>query len=338
MLKPSVSLILGSLKYDRHVFKASVSLGLLPHVNSVEIRLPGTVEISAAIGDDASLDMLSDGDMMRVLTGKIAAIQKKLHSSQVLLVDTAFELAHTRVSATYTEQDAGAIISNLANDAGIASHTIEADLPLASYVADQNATAAEHIVKLTALSDCIAFISAEGELNVIKRPSGQADNALLYGREFIHYRAIENIPPRDQIVLAGNGPAGNPSELGALRHSSSLLPASASAADIHNRHIPRPFLKTPAAAVSAAQAVNTARAASTMELQADCFLLPQLLPGQVIQVQGLAEKIPQGPWLLTSVSHVLQGSDSGKTKIHAELADLAAFGLGDVLGAVGGLL
>lgn len=342
MLKPLLSLILGSLKYDSHAIKTSVFLGLLPHVNRVEISFPGTVEIGASTGDEASLEMLSDGDMIRVLTGRISSIHKRLHTSQVLLVDSAFALANTRTAATYTKQDAGTIIRNLASDSDVDSRTIEADLPLASYVAHQNATTAEHVTRLTALSGCIAFISAEGDLNVIKRPTGQADSALLYGRELIHYHATENAGPRDQLVLIGNGPAGNPSEPGALRHSTTLLPASAAAAGTSNRHIPLSLLKTPTAAVSAAQAVNTARAASTMELQADCFLLPQLLPGQVIQVQGLADEIPEGPWLLTSVSHVLQGCDSGKTRIRAELADTAAFGFdalpGVALSAVGGLL
>jgi len=342
MLKPSLSLILGRFKYDSHVIKTRVSLGLLPHINRVEISLPGNVEMTAATGDEASLEMLSDGEMIRVLTGKIAFIQNRLESTQVLLADAAYDLAQTRSLATYTQQDAGKVIRNLANDAGINSQLIDADLPLASYVAHQNATAAEHITQLTALSGCIALISAEGELNVIKRPAGQADSALLYGREFIQYHATENARPRDQFVLAGNGPAGSPSEPGALRHSNKLLPASAPAPDISNRHIPQSLLKTPTAAVSAAQSVNAARAASTMELQADCILLPQLLPGQVIQVQGLRDEIPQGPWLLTSVSHYLQGRDSGKTRINAELADLGAFGLdalfGAALGEVGGLL
>lgn len=342
MVKPSLSVILGSLKYDSHVIKTRVSLGLLPHVNRAEISLPDNVQISASTGDEASLEMLSDGEMIPVLTGKIASIQKRLHSTHILLVDAAYVLAQTRTAATYTQQDAATIIGNLANDAGVNSRMIDADLPLASYVAHQNATAAEHITQLSRLSGCIALISASGDLNVIKRPAGQADSALLYGREFVHYHVTENARPSDQLVLAGNGPAGNTSEPGALRHSSTLLPASAPAADSSSRHIPQSLLKTPTAAVSAAQSVQTARAATTMELQADCFLLPQLSPGQVIQVQGLPDEIPQGSWLLTSVSHHLQGSDSGKTRIHAELADLAAFGLdallGSALGAVAGQL
>jgi hypothetical protein len=342
MLKPLLSVILGNFQYDSHVSKTRISLGLLPHVNRVEISLPGKVDIAAVPGDDASLEMLSDGEMTRVLTGTLAAKQSRFHETRLLLVDAAHELAQARPAATYTQQHTGDIIQSLANDIGITSEQIDARLPLASYVAHQNATATEHIARLTALSGCIALISAEGRLNVISRPTGQPDSALLYGREFIHYQVTEKGSPRDQLILAGNGPAGNPSEPGALRHSVKLLPASAPSPDTDNRLIPQPLLKTPSAAVSAAQAINTARAATTFELQADCFLLPQLLPGQVIQVQELPDEIPEGPWLLTSVSHQLQGMDSGKTRIKAELADLNSFGLdslvGAALGTVGGLL
>ncbi|MCP4992266.1 MAG: hypothetical protein GY934_00560, partial [Gammaproteobacteria bacterium] len=186
--------------------------------------MPDQVGITATAGDEASLDMLSDGEMTRVLTGKIASIEKTLQSSHIVLVDGAYELAQMRTAATYTQQDSGTIIRNLANDAGINIQMINADLPLANYVAHQNATAAEHITQLTALSGCIALFSAEGELRVIKRPSGQADSALLYGREFVNYRAKENASPSNQFILTGNGPAGTPSEPGALRHSNTILP------------------------------------------------------------------------------------------------------------------
>lgn len=342
MLMPSLSLILGSHQYDSHVINASVSLAMLPHVNHVEVMLPANVEMSASVGDEASIEMLSDGEMTLVLTGKVAAIQHRLHNICVHLVDSGHELAQTRIVATYTQQDTGKIIRNLAADAGISSSTIDASLPLASYVVDQNTTTAEHISRLTALSGCNAIISPDGKLSVITRPTGQADSALLYGRELITYQATEKNVPPSQLVLVGNGPAGDPSEPGALRHSNSILPASAPAPDASVRYIPQAFLKTPTAATSAAEAVNTARAATTLELTAECILLPQLQPGQVIEVQGLAGDIPAGPWLVTQVSHKLQGRDSGKTRITAELADLAAFGLdallGSALGAVGGLL
>ncbi len=342
MLQPALSLILGNLQYESHVGGCVATLGLLPQINCVSVTLPSGVEISADVGDDAALSLLSDGEMMLVFTGRIGRIQHRFYTVEVLLVDGGQALAHTRAAATYEGQDSGKVIRSLAREAGVAAGSVEAALPLASYVAHQNATVADHVARLAALSGCIAHVSADGRLHVVTRPAGQPDVALLYGREFVRYAASAVAPPADQLILAGNGPAGNPAEPGALRHSATLLPASAPAPSVTARRVPSPLLKTPSAAVSAGQAINMARAAASRELTAHCFLLPHIRPGRVVQVQGLPAGIPEGPWLVTRIDHRLQGVDAGQSIVHAELADLATFGLDTLLGAAlnfaGGLL
>lgn len=342
MIQPALSLILGNLQYDSHVIDCHVSLGLLPHANHARLTLPASAQVSAGIGEDGALDLALDGDLSRVLSGIIEGIERRLDTISVLLTDAGRELSRTRASATYKAQDAGKVIRALSDEAGIEIGTIDADLPLVHFVAHQNATAAEHIARLAGLSGCLALISAEGDLEVIKRPGGPPDLALLYGREFIRYSAREVQPPRDQLILAGNGPAGDPSEPGAARHSSTPLPENSPTPGPAARYRPSPLLKTPVATVSAGQSRNTARAACIMTLTAHCLLLPQLHPGQVTQVQGLPDGLPEGPWLITGVHHRLHAGTAGATTLHAELADLSGMGLDALLGGalelVGGLL
>ena len=342
MLQPTLSLILGNLQYETHVIACDVTLGLLPHINHATVALPAGVELTAGVGDGATLDVQSDGDMTRVLTGNIGRIERRFHTVEALLVDGGHGLAHTRIAATYEGQDGGNVIRHLARDAGVETGAIDATLPLVNYVAHQNATAAEHVARVAALSGCMAHFGDDGRLQVATRPTGQPDVALRYGRELMHYAAREAPPPAAQLVLTGNGPAGNPAEPGATRHSTTRLPASAPDPSPTARHVPTPLLKLPTAAVSAGQAVNRARAAASRELTASCFLLPQIRPGQVLQVQALPDGLPEGPWLVTRVRHRLHGQRSGQTVIDAELADLAAFGLDALLGAAldfaGGLL
>lgn len=342
MLQPALSLILGNLQYESHVDGCLVTLGLLPQVNYVSVSLPVGVKISAEVGDDASLSLLSDGEMTLVFTGKIGRIQHGFHAVEVLLVDSGQALAQVRAAATYEGQDSGKVIRSLARAVGVTVASVEATLPLASYVAHQNATVAEHVARLATLSGCIAHVSANNRLNVVTRPVGLPDVALLYGREFVRYAARTIAAPADQLILVGNGPAGNPAEPGALRHSTTILPASAPTPSVTARRIPAPLLKTPSAAVAAGQSINQARAAGTRSLTAHCFLLPHIRPGQVVQVQGLPAGIPAGSWLVTRIEHRLHGMDAGQSIVHAELADLAAFGLDALLGAalnaVGGLL
>ncbi len=342
MIQPALSIILGNYQYDSHVLDCRVVLGLLPAVNHAVVTLPAGVEMTAAHGDDASLKLLSDGEMTPVITGVVERIDRRFHAVSVLLADAGRALSRLRPAATYEAQDSGKIMRALAGDAGIDIGVIDANLPLVSYAAHQQATAAEHIARLAALSGCLAGVGDDGRLEVISRPAGRPDLALLYGREFVRYETRESAPPADQLVLAGHGPAGDPAEPGAARHSLELLPAGAPEPGQEARRVAVPLLKTPAAAVSAGQAANTARAAGTISLTAHCFLQPQLRPGQVVEVQELPDGVPAGPWLITGVRHALRPGGAGQTTVEAELADLAAFGLdallGAALGAIGGLL
>ena len=342
MIQPELSLILGNAQYDSHVTACRVVLGLLPHANYAVVTLPAGVEVAAAAGDDGALDAAGDGEMTRVLTGSVARIDRRFHTVTAILADAGRDLARTRAAATYQAQDSGQIISDLAGEAGVDSASVDAALPLVRYAVHQTMTAAEHIAHLAGLSGCLAHVDAEGRLAVVTRPSGQPDLALLYGREFVDYHVREGEPPQDQLVLIGNGPAGNPSEPGAARHTPEPLPASAPAPGTSTRYVPAPFLKTPSAVATSGQARNTTRAAASLSLTARCFLLPHLRPGLVVQVQGLPDGIPAGPWLVTGVQHRVQPLVAGQTIVRAELADLAAFGLDALLAGaldlVGGLL
>ena len=56
-LSPSCSITLGDLRYDSHALELSVTLSVLPGVNSFRVDLPATVTVSCQPGDPARLDI-----------------------------------------------------------------------------------------------------------------------------------------------------------------------------------------------------------------------------------------------------------------------------------------
>jgi hypothetical protein len=337
-LSPAASLTLANLRYDAHLLELRVALGLLPVLNRAAAILPPSVRFEAAPGDDAVLDVDGGEGSSTVLSGTVRSVRHGLQGITVTLGDAGAMLAALRPAATYEKQNGKDVIRALAGDADAPVGTLSVDLPLAAYVAHQGQTAAEHVAALARLAGGIAHVDAGGALNVVTRPD-RPDVALRYGREFLTYATrARQLPPR-QLVAAGNGPAGAADAPDALRHSLDPLPSGAPSPGPGALWQAQPVLRTPGAAQTATDALTAETGASRQELLANCFLLPALRPGQVLEVHELPGGPAAGPWLITGVRHVLRPKAGGRTVVSAVAAGDGGFGdlLGAALGALGSL-
>jgi hypothetical protein len=335
-LHPSVSATLGNLRYDSHAMRCTATLGLLPRGSSAEITLPPAVRFEAAPGDDATLDVDGGEGSSTILTGKVRSVRRTLEAIVVTVADAAGDLASFRPSATYEKQKAAQIVRALAGEVAISPGSIDIDLDLPAYVAHPGRTASEHIAELARLGGGFAHTGGDGKLNVVKRPSGQATAALKYGREIVSYDVSKAAVVNGQRFAIGFGPAGSGSAIDALRHSLEGLPADAAEGGAGVHRSPTPVLRTPAAAQTASESLQAAAAAHSERLVARGFLLAALRPGDVIEVQELPSGLSGGPWLLTRVEHTIEDG-AGATALEATTADTGSL-LGDLLGAIGGLL
>jgi hypothetical protein len=334
-LKPAGILILGNLKYDTHLVDVTVQLALLPGVNTVRATLPAGVRLDAKPDDEASLQLDGGEGSEKVLTGKLRSLRRGFQQVEAVLSDGGADLSELRPRNTYRQKNGKDVIRALASDAGAGTGPLDIDLPLPVYAASQSRTAAEHIAYLAELGGAIAFMDADGALNVPLRPGSQADAALKYGREFIAYESFESSPPKAKRVAIGSGPAGSPDAPNAMGNSSDKLPGDAPDAGPQAFWRAEPLLRTPAAAKTATDAANVSAVAAATTLRAQCFLLPKLRPGMVIEVQDLPDGPNAGPWLLTRVTHRMQPGLGGQTILEGVSAGAAEGGAGGLLAAIG---
>lgn len=343
-LAPACSFVLGNLKYDTHASEISVTLGTLPCVNRFQVRLPAKARFDAAPGDPATLELDGGEGSARVITGEIAAVRRSVLRTDVVGADGGARLSALRSAATYEKQTTKNIIRSLAEDAGVEVGSLAVDLTLATYVAHQHRTGAEHIAYLAALEGAAAQMDGEGRLEVAAPPEGPADTALLYGREIIDVVSREQAPPAARHYAIGNGPAGSASAVDALRLSAKPLPEGADKPGAAAVWEPYPVLRTPSDAQKAGEALDAERAARSQRLTCRCFLLPKLRPGMVVEIQELPNGLSSGPWRLTRVRHQLHPESGGGTVFEACSAAGGLTGgltgglLGSLASAVGGLL
>jgi hypothetical protein len=366
---------LGSSRYDAHLGSLTVVLSTLPAPGVCRAVLPYAVEVSAVPGDAASVDLtgleLASGGMAglagaaagaiggglgavagalggalggggappgRVLTGTIRGVRRGLAGTEVEIADAGADLAAYRPATTFTATTATDVATALIGDAGATAGRVELDLALASYVADQSRTAAEHVARLATLAGGIATVAPDG--SVMATPlADEADTALRHGREVLAYDARDRAAPAVAYVAVGNGPAGAAAAPNALRPTVDPLPEGVD--DPGKDAVWEPFaaLRTPSAALTASGALQAQADARAGRVRARCVLVPTLRPGNVVEVQDLPAGMPPGPWLVTRVEHRLVPGAGGTTDFDGVRAVASGGGLlGALAGAIGGLL
>lgn len=332
---------LGGRRYDTHAALVRVGLALLPAPNRALVLLPAVADAPEP-GDDAKLE-LDDGDgLQTVLTGHVAGVRGDEDTVAVTLADAGALLAATRPGSTADRQDAGAVVRSIAAAAGVDIGDLALDLGLATYVAGQRRTGAEHVALLAGLGGCLARVDADGRLAVITRPGGPPDVALRWGREISSYQVTRMPAAAFRTVPVGSGSAGSADADGALRPSTSPRRGDAGGPAADTVLEPVPLLRSPTAVASADSAATQSSAAAALRLQATSWLQPQLRPGVVVEVSGAPDGLNGGPWLVAAVTHELDPRSGGSTRLLAQTAGADVPGgsglLATAAGAVGGLL
>jgi hypothetical protein len=339
-LAPSCSITLGDLRYDGHALELLVTLSVLPGVNSFRVDLPVTTTVTCQPGDPARLDVNGGDGQTTVLAGTVRSVSRSLSRVRVTAADAGADLASVRPVITVTGQSGADVIARLAEEAGVTVGDHDFDLPLGAYTTQQGRTASEHVAYLAGLGGAVAMVDADNTLAVRARPSGPADQALLYGRELVECE-VRDYPVRAARVPIGNGPSGQADAPDALRPTAGPLPEEAAAPGRDARWVAAPVLRTPKVAVAAGEAYAKAQGGAARRLRARGFLLPALRPGMAIEIQELPGSIADGAWLLTRVVHRLRPHDAGTTTLEGEsLAPPAGMPglLASAVAAVGSLL
>lgn len=336
----SISVTLGNLLYDTHVSSISVDLGVLPGVNLAHCDFPLDVPVEANPGDEATLELdIGDGST-RILTGQVETVSRLFCGTRVTLADAGAKLASLRPSATYQSQTLKATITALADEAGISigRFALSAPTQFPNYVCHQQRTITEHIKELAQIGNSLAVVDEDGKLSVLSRDPGPADTALRYGREFLEYE-MRDAPVPSNRVMVGNGPAGAAADPNVFRHSTDSLTGGGDAPSPKNLWEPKPALRTGDLVRQASTEINTRRNSRTKQLRANCWLVPTLRPGAVLEIQDLPGSLSKGPWLITDVTHSIDMVSGSQTRFSGVYAgsDLAGL-LSQAAGLIGGLL
>jgi hypothetical protein len=336
MLGVTASLTAGDLRYDTHGAHVAVRRGLLPIIDRAEFRVPRSVQVDAAAGDDMTLALDGGEGAEDVFTGTVATVRRSLLGASIVGHGGAAALAAYRPAQTLEELAVGDAVGRLCGDAGV-----EADVgdgpTLAHYVANGQATALDLVVRLLHLAGQVAAFDAGGTL-VGYEDEPATERALRYGREIV---AVDvSTPPSGGVgaVVVGEG-AGGPDASNALWPIADFWAGGAATPGPEARVVVAPELRTTGDAEAAGTAWGSRQVAAWATVRLRCWLLPAVAPNDLVEVQDAPEDVGVGKVRVRQVVHRIDPARGATTDIWGYDDGAASEGLaGALAGLLGGLL
>lgn len=212
MFRPTYKVQVGSTSIEPKTSDDIIDMAVRLSIDSA----PGHFEAVIAIGEKGSgskedtvtvaLGYEKNGskNLTTVFTGKIESINTM--GSKVMVLSPLTKLYSLRVDRFYDHQTAGAIVTDLANEAGVTVGTVSDGFTFPSYVVSKSKTAYEHIIELAQICDFDFYGTNEAKL-VFKEHQENAVHSLRYGANIINIQKMDQIPPVDSVKVSGSSPS-----------------------------------------------------------------------------------------------------------------------------------
>jgi hypothetical protein len=223
MTRPACTVTVGGLASSTSGFGAAVTSVVVERDMDVPadgLWLEAAPVSDASLGDDVSVDLDSgDGSGETVFTGTVVALRPAITGGSVWALGPAQALVDLRVAATFEDQSAGSIATDLVGRAGLSAGTVDDGPVLPRYSVDQRLSLWGH---LKALADRLGFelyASRDGSimfhalgaaagldgLGALPTPPG-AGTRFRYGHELVEAAAFRQPVACGTVEVGGESP------------------------------------------------------------------------------------------------------------------------------------
>ena len=311
MLTPAYNLTIGDRVVDSTeeprasaLTDLTVSLNMDVPADSFTLVLGRVGGLSPKRDDDASIELgYADGDLQKVITGKVASTEPGLTSMRVIGYSPAAVLLRSSGELNFEGKTAGAIVQDLAGKAGVGVARADDGITFPYYVIDGRRSFYSHIKDLARLSGLDLYIDPDGEIILERFTGGRTVHVLEYGKHIIETEISEAAPPAVSVEAWGESPGGGGAEEAwawlTKDFSSSLGKAGSNGAKLL---VERSSLRTAGAARTAAEAALTEVLRRSVRGRLTIAGRPEILLGDSIRIAGIPDG-PEGTFQVRSITH-----------------------------------
>jgi predicted nucleic acid-binding Zn-ribbon protein len=207
MQKPAYRIRIGSATFDssqnQEVISITVELDLDIPADCFSISImPGTKADAIQNGDAVTIELGFDETLFKVLTGTVDSAERRISEVLVRGLSVVTLLTRTRVNQVFEQQTAGAIVKDLAKQAGLSVKKAEDGLTFPMYAIDDTKDAYLHMKELAKKCGFDLFLNPEGWV-IFRKYSRQTPRPLRYGRDVIHATVSSPTPAVFGVKVCG---------------------------------------------------------------------------------------------------------------------------------------
>lgn len=271
-----------------------------------------------AIDDEATVELGYAGEegLTQVLSGTVKTVDSALAVRRITVFSNAYSLLHAFAEQTYEAKNAGEIVRDLAEQAGVNVAGAENGTSFPAYVIDGRRSFWQHMRDLADLCGFDLYLNRDGELVFERFTGGRITHLFDHGQHIVALE-ISQLPPSAASVEAwGESPTGSQGEdaWGWLSKDFSGSKGSAGSGT-PTRLLERPVLRTRQAAQTAADALHTALQRRAIRGRLVVLGNPEVRLGDSIRLRNLPEAEQNGTYQVRAVTHRISKAEGFTTTI-----------------------
>lgn len=160
-----------------------------------------------APGDVTTISLDDGNGSVTVFTGVVLETRASPDTALIVGADALARLARLDVSGAYEQTSAGAIVSELVQQAGATPGTVEDGPTFSSYVLHRGPRALRHIQRLAEQCGFDVYTDGEGQVHFAAPRQGASDHTFTYRTQVLKVELQRGPPAHDGVVIWGEGAA-----------------------------------------------------------------------------------------------------------------------------------
>jgi hypothetical protein len=159
--------------------------------------------------DSISIELTSGDSSDTVMKADVQSIQSSFGLTEIVGTTGMQKLAATRINQVYSNQSLNQIVSDLANQAGADTGTIDNGSTYSYFVVHESRSLLAHIRELAGLEGMDVYFDSSNQLNVTAFQKTSADHTFYFGIDILDLELLHVDAPTAHVMTYGESPASN---------------------------------------------------------------------------------------------------------------------------------
>ena len=312
---PDYSIKIGDLSIDHsrpeEVQEINVKLSLDTPADSCYLSFGPSKQLSKTkVLDPVSVGLGYDSQTT-VFTGAVDSLQSELRTVRVQGLSQMLKLLKQRLSQTYLNQNAGDVVRDICDKAGIPVGEIQDGISLPSLFLTRDVPSYEHVKHLAERSGFDVYLNSDGEL-MFKEFKAKNVHKFEHANQILHVDTSRTRPP-EAVKVYGKSPSS--SKGSDTAHWLTKDKVEGTAGDGEALVVYDATIKDKATADAVAKS-KLAQARHTERVSILALGTPEVRLGDAISLKGFNQDILEGEFKVRTVDHHLSKRRGFTTKLN----------------------